>query len=117
MPSEIQERLIRSLEGGTLGPLTQQRAAIELRKLLATEPRITPSEALYGFIGWLTSLEEPVTLSANHDAGIGADLVAEWLSANGFTNDDVRPIFPRNLAKPTTREFTEIDTEFISRFD
>ena len=80
-------------------------------------PRITPSEALYAFMGWLTSLEEPVTLSEKHDAGVGADLVAEFLSANGFTNDDVRPVFPSNIKKPTTRKFTEIDAHFISRYD
>ncbi len=80
-------------------------------------PRITPSETLYAFMGWLTSLEKPVTLSANHDASIGADLVAEFLSANGFTNDDVRPIFPSNVKKPDTRAFIEIDAHFVSRFD
>jgi hypothetical protein len=80
-------------------------------------PRITPSEALYGFMGWLTALEEPVTLSAYHDASVAADLVSEWLSANGFTNDDVRPVYPSNLKKPDTRKFTEIDAEFVSRYD
>lgn len=47
-----------------------------------TSHKLTASEALYGFAGWLTSRENPVTLSANHEASTAADLVAEFIKAN-----------------------------------
>lgn len=44
--------------------------------------KLTATEALYGFAGWLTSRDEPVTLSGNHDAGVAADLVAKFVKEN-----------------------------------
>ena len=44
--------------------------------------KLTATEALYGFAGWLTSRDEAVTLSRHHDAAIVADLVAEFIKAN-----------------------------------
>lgn len=40
------------------------------------QPAVLPSEALFGFAGWLTSRDEVVTLSSRHDAAIAAQLVA-----------------------------------------
>ena len=42
------------------------------------------SEALYGFMGWLTSRRQAVTLSATHDAAIAADLVALFCKRHGL---------------------------------
>ncbi len=46
--------------------------------------KLTATEALYGFAGWLTSREKPVTLSANHEASAAAELVAEFVRANSL---------------------------------
>jgi hypothetical protein len=47
---------------------------------------LSSSEALYGFIGWLTSREEPVTLSCNDGATNIADLVAVFCACNGLSD-------------------------------
>lgn len=47
-------------------------------------PNISPSEAIYGFVAWLTKLEESVTFSANHDAALAAELASEFCEANGL---------------------------------
>lgn len=46
------------------------------------EHKLTATEALYGFAGWLTSRETAVTMSANHEASTAANLVAEFVKAN-----------------------------------
>lgn len=48
------------------------------------EHKLTATEALYGFAGWLTSRAEPVTMSANHEASTAAELVAQFVKANGL---------------------------------
>jgi len=40
---------------------------------------LSPSESLYGFGGWLTTREEPVTISRKHDASIVAELIDEFI--------------------------------------
>ena len=47
--------------------------------------KLNASEALYGFMGWLTSREEVTPeLSANHDASIAAILVDEFCNVNNL---------------------------------
>lgn len=46
--------------------------------------KLTAAEALYGFAGWLTGRRDPVTLSAEHDAAVAAELVAEFCKANNL---------------------------------
>lgn len=46
------------------------------------EHKLTATEALYGFVGWLTSRDEPVTFSAVHGATEAADLVAKFICEN-----------------------------------
>lgn len=46
--------------------------------------KLTATEALYGFAGWLTSRDQSVTLSAHHSASSAAELVAEFVKANGL---------------------------------
>lgn len=45
---------------------------------------LTATEALYGFMGWLTSRSDPITLSGHHDAANAADLVALFCKENGL---------------------------------
>jgi len=40
---------------------------------------LSPSEAVYGFAGWLTTRDEPITMSAHNDAAIVAELVDEFI--------------------------------------
>lgn len=68
-------------------------------KLLSKNSNVNASEALYGFIGWLTTRAEAVTFSANHDAALAADLVYMYIQTNKL--EDVRDdVFPNNLKHP-----------------
>lgn len=39
---------------------------------------LSPSGAVYGFAGWLTTRKDPVIMSSHHDAAIVAELVDEF---------------------------------------
>lgn len=55
-----------------------------------------PSEALYGFMGWLTTREEESgPFSKIHDAAEAADLVAAYCEYQGWENP--RGSFPEYL--------------------
>lgn len=66
----------------------------------ASSDALTASEALYGFMGWLTTRDESVTLGATHDASVAADLVAEFVKANDLNRP--RDGWQRNLIHPAT---------------
>jgi hypothetical protein len=53
-------------------------------KMTDADHKLTATEALYGFMGWLTSRKTEVTLSGHHDAAVAAELVAEFVKANGL---------------------------------
>jgi hypothetical protein len=53
-------------------------------KLQPTLDELSASEALYGFMGWLTSREKSVTLGAQHEAGIAVELVTEFCKTNNL---------------------------------
>jgi hypothetical protein len=57
-----------------------------LRKPSTTPERI--SGALFDFAGFLTTMKEPVTFSASHDAGIAVELLEKWAEARGFELGD-----------------------------
>jgi len=60
---------------------------------------MTASESVYGFAAWLTTRDESTTFGAAHDAAIAAELVAEWIAANGL--DNVRDgAYPDNIVMP-----------------
>jgi len=40
---------------------------------------LSPSGALYGFAGWLTTRDEPIIMSSHHDAAIVAELLDEFI--------------------------------------
>ena len=64
----------------------------EIGYIFAGEPKIkimkeelTPSEALYGFCGWLTSRKPKTVMSSKHDAAIIADLIDQFCKVNNLT--------------------------------
>lgn len=63
-----------------------------------SETKVLPSEALFGFMGWLTSrgaVSGP--FSASHDASSAAELVAEFVKSQGW--EMPRDEFPKMLAE------------------
>lgn len=64
-------------------------------------PDVLPSEAVMGFLSWLTTREEPVTFSAKHDSAKAVRLYAEYIDAQGWP--DCRPMFP-DMLKPMPAE-------------
>lgn len=57
-----------------------------------------PTDALYGFAGWLTLREETLEVGINHNAGPIAELVKEWAEHNGIP--DVSPEYPNTFKQP-----------------
>lgn len=59
---------------------------------------MTPKEAVFAFAAWLSTREEPVTISASHDSAIVAQLVGAFCEANGLAEGSwgdvawVRPV-------------------------
>lgn len=50
--------------------------------------------ALYGFLGYLTTLEEPITLGAAHEAPVGLSALTGYAEQSGLDIDVKAPIFP-----------------------
>jgi hypothetical protein len=75
--------------------------------LAAADAQPSPSEAVYGFAGWLTCRSAPVTMSAVHDAAPVADLVAQFCESQGFAGprdryaDMLKPYPPDQGEEPT----------------
>jgi len=59
---------------------------------------LSASEALYGFIGWLTSRAEVITLSAAHEVPPVVDLIMEFCKANNLS--EPRDGWAENLVHP-----------------
>lgn len=60
--------------------------------------KISASEALFGFCGWLTSRDESITMSGCHNAGDAADVVALFCKVNDLP--EPRPGWDKNLVHP-----------------
>jgi hypothetical protein len=71
--------------------------AIESRPRLS---RLTASEAVFGFCGWLTSRVTPTVMSSKHNAATIADLVEEFCKANDLQAP--RGDWSTRLTHPTT---------------
>lgn len=56
------------------------------------------SEALFGFSAWLTSRDDPIVISARHDASAIAELVGIYCEANNL--EDPRSCYPGNITWP-----------------
>ena len=61
--------------------------------------KLTASEALYGFAGWLTCRKETVIASSSHDAAIWADLVKTFCDENNL--EEPREGWQNNLVHPS----------------
>jgi hypothetical protein len=55
----------------------------------------SPSEAVYGFAGWLTCRDEAVTMGSTHNAAPVADLVQQFVESQGWA--EPRPSFADRL--------------------
>ncbi len=62
-------------------------------------PDVTPSEALFGFVAWLTTRTDPVTFGASHNASPACDLVGEFCKVNSLP-EPREGIYPNNLTMP-----------------
>lgn len=69
---------------------------------------VSPSEALYGFAGWLTTRDQAVTFGATHDSATAADLVKAYCESQGF--EAPRDDFHHNL-RPGPRDEAESDLQ------
>ena len=63
------------------------------------DKKLSASEALYGFCGWLTSQEELTQMSASHDSGVIAEKIALFVKENKL--DEPREKWEKNLIHPT----------------
>jgi len=71
---------------------------LELEKKMKEE--MTASEALFGFMGWLTSRKEVTpNFSAKHDASEAANLIEQFCKENKLT--DPRDGWEANLIHPS----------------
>ena len=50
------------------------------------QERLTGSEALYGFVGWITTRDEKIIASAKHDANVWAEVVDIFIKENDLPN-------------------------------
>jgi hypothetical protein len=73
---------------------------IETDKIDGSQPLgLSASEAVYGVLGWLTSLSDPVTLGAHYDASVAADAAKAFCDANEL--DEPRESWHCNLIHPS----------------
>ncbi len=78
------------LKGDTDEPvLVAHRIGGEVLKLLSYEfdqpvksEELSGAEALFGFMGWLTSRSEISIFSSSHDAGLAVELIKEFCKFN-----------------------------------
>ena len=63
------------------------------------KPNISASEAILGFIGWVTSREDPVIISRTHDVTAIVSLAAEWMRANRLPPPRAN-VWPNNILCP-----------------
>lgn len=61
--------------------------------------RLTASEALFGFCGWLTSQRNPITLGSDFDCSPVVRRLSEYLNANGLS--EPRDGWENNLIHPS----------------
>ncbi len=61
--------------------------------------KLTASEAIFGFCGWLTKREEVTTMSSRHDCAPIADLVKQFCDENQLS--EPRDHFNKHLKHPS----------------
>ena len=70
---------------------------------------LNPSEAVLGFVAWLTTRDEVTKMSARHDSGVIADLVKEFCSVQGL--EDISAAWPDNLKPMEESERADIGVQ------
>ena len=66
--------------------------------IMSDDKKLTSSEAVYGFAGWLTCRDKEVTMSARHDAAVVAKLVNQFCKENEL--EDPREEWATRLIHP-----------------
>lgn len=73
-----------------------------MTKEIKVDKELSASEALYGFMGWLTTRDEVVTFSCRHNASKSVDLVREFSDSNSLK--EPRDGWEKNLVHPKDKE-------------
>ena len=75
---------------------------------------LTGSEAIFGFVAWLTTQEESITASGHHDAAVWANKIEEFCKVNnlsepreGWAEHLIHPSGEVAIANQSTTELTE----------
>ena len=59
---------------------------------------MNPREALFGFMGWLTSRDEVVSFGASKNCQPAVDLLVQWADYNNL--EEVSENYPDNIKHP-----------------
>lgn len=107
----------KNLEQGQAQCLNQWRnrnkkkKACKVAQLFLARDELSGSESLFGFCGWLTSREEPTTMSSHDEAGHIADLVGDFCKTNDLS--DPREGWEKKLIHPKSQD--TIKANLLSR--
>jgi hypothetical protein len=67
--------------------------------------KLSPSEALFAFGGWLSSKEEVITIGATSDCAVLAEKINEFCEANDL--EEPRQDWENNIVYPSGKEITD----------
>ncbi len=89
------------LKGGASAPsaLSAVLGAVELIEETGMNKELNAAEAVYGFVGWLTTREERTVMSAKDDCAPIAELVKRFCTENNLP--EVSDQWPSNLIHPS----------------
>lgn len=89
------------LNGGASAPsaLSAVLGAVELIEETGMNKELNAAEAVYGFVGWLTTREERTVMSAKDDCAPIAELVKRFCTENNLP--EVSDQWPSNLIHPS----------------
>jgi hypothetical protein len=70
---------------------------------------MSPSEAIYGFLGWLTTRPEVTKFGGACDCAPAAQLADKWCKENDL--DEPTDVFPDNIKHPKSEPGSKIKGE------
>lgn len=73
-----------------------------------TQDKITASEALFGFIGWITTQSTPIIASSKHDVSVWANKIGEFCKVNNFS--EPRAGWAKYLIMPKSEDAQQKDS-------
>ena len=79
-----------------------KRVEYSLKMFEALFEKLSGSEALYGFCGWLTTRKDETVMSEKHDCAIIADLIREFSDTNEL--DEPRDDWADELTHPIDKK-------------